>query len=595
MPSSGSFSGSIRNGGYTLRVEWSSSQSTENNTSTITCEMYLDQKRDYGLSISSRSNSTTIDGTTISYTSAAINNSGNTTVHLGTVTRTVSHNSDGTKGLYLSSVFNINATLGGTRYNTIEASSDWITLPTIPRASSVSCASSANVGGSLTINISRASDSFLHVLYYSVGGSSGTIASDIATSYTWSIPAALAVYITGQSGAVCTITCTTFSGGSWIGATSTSCTLNVPNTAAFQPEVSSVVLSDPTGYQTTYGAYVRGMSKIRVQTAASGAYGSTITSYNVSVNNETGGSADYTSGLVSSTCPSSVTATIRDSRGRTASKTESGLTFLDYAVPSVSGLTARRVSDSSGTTEDDEGNFAKISFTYTFSSLGGKNSKSLSLASKSNTASSYTDLETIVPSGYSGTYTKVVSASADNAYSYRITLTDDLSAPVTYIDLSTAETVFDVLGDGTGIAFGKVASRSNALDCDWDAYFGGMVYIGENLVLSSGANSNGNWMKFYDGTLICWMTKDFGLDNVTNPWGVLFDGSEHRFPDFPVPFVSKPTMLLCPEIPPAKASFMVEGPKEVTAVSPGVFWASRPSSVENQNVVASYMAIGRWK
>ena len=116
MASSGSFSGSIRNGGYTLRVDWSSSQSTESNTSAITCNMYLVQKAQYSLSIGSRSNTTTIDGSAIAYTSAAINNGGNTTVHLGTVTRTVSHNGDGSKSMYLSSVFNIQATLGGTWY-----------------------------------------------------------------------------------------------------------------------------------------------------------------------------------------------------------------------------------------------------------------------------------------------------------------------------------------------------------------------------------------------------------------------------------------------------------------------------------------------
>ena len=470
MASSGSFTGSIINGAYTLRVEWTSSQSTENNTSAITCEMYLDQKKDYSLNISSRSNITTIDGAAISYTSSSIRNNGNTTVHLGTVTRTISHNADGSRGLYISSVFNINATIGGTKYTTIEASSGLITLPTIPRASSVSCASSADVGGTLDISVSRASSSFTHNLSYSVGGASGTIANGVSTSFTWSIPASLANRIASSSSASCTITCSTYSGGTWIGSKSTSFTLNVPDTEAFRPSVSSLALSDPTGYKDTYGAYIRGISRIRVQTSASGAYGSVITSYSVSVNGETGGSADYTSGPVSPTCPSSVTVTVRDSRGRTASKTESGLTFLDYASPSISNLTAVRVSDSSGATENDEGEYAKISFSYVFSGLGGKNSKSVSLASSTNTSSVYTDIETVEPSEYTGTYTKVVPASADNAYTYRVILKDSLSSPTSYIDLSTAETVFDVLSDGTGIAFGKVASRSNALDCDWDIW-----------------------------------------------------------------------------------------------------------------------------
>lgn len=41
MASSGSFSGSIRDGHYKLRVDWSQSKNTSANTSTITCKMYL--------------------------------------------------------------------------------------------------------------------------------------------------------------------------------------------------------------------------------------------------------------------------------------------------------------------------------------------------------------------------------------------------------------------------------------------------------------------------------------------------------------------------------------------------------------------------
>lgn len=143
---------------------------------------------------------------------------------------------------------------------------------------------------------------------------------------------------------------------------------------------------------------------------------------------------------------------------------------------------------------------------------------------------------------------------------------------------------------------GSETKRWNAIHA-YTGHFNADILMGSanTPVASSGSNSNGNWVKFYDGTMICWMTKDFGLDDVVNPWGVLYDGKEQRFPDFPVPFASKPTIMLCPEIQPAKASFMVEGPKGVTATNPGIFWASRPSAAEGQNVAASYIAIGRWK
>ena len=50
MASSGSFSGSIHSGHYVLRVDWSQSQNISDNTSTITCKLYL--VNDWSLSIS---------------------------------------------------------------------------------------------------------------------------------------------------------------------------------------------------------------------------------------------------------------------------------------------------------------------------------------------------------------------------------------------------------------------------------------------------------------------------------------------------------------------------------------------------------------
>ena len=58
MASSGSFSGSIRDGHYKLRVDWSQSKNVSANTSTITCKLYL--VNDWSLSISGRSDNTWI-------------------------------------------------------------------------------------------------------------------------------------------------------------------------------------------------------------------------------------------------------------------------------------------------------------------------------------------------------------------------------------------------------------------------------------------------------------------------------------------------------------------------------------------------------
>ena len=170
MASSGSFSGSIRDGHYKLRVDWSQSKNVSVNTSTVTCKLYL--VNDWSLNISGRSDNTcTIDGSAQTFSSPAISTTG--THLLGTVSRTVNHASDGSKSLTISAVFQIRATLSGTYYGTISASAN-ITLDSIPRASSVS-ATNMTMGSAGTITISRASSSFTHTLTYSFGNTSGTI------------------------------------------------------------------------------------------------------------------------------------------------------------------------------------------------------------------------------------------------------------------------------------------------------------------------------------------------------------------------------------------------------------------------------------
>jgi hypothetical protein len=165
------------------------------------------------------------------------------------------------------------------------------------------------------------------------------------------------------------------------------------------------------------------------------------------------------------------------------------------------------------------------------------------------------------------------------------------------LDKAGGEVGGNLVPDEGGTRYlGSEAKRWNVLHA-YTGYFNDDIFMGsaEAPVASSGSNSNGSWVKFYDGTMICWMTKDFGQDDVVNPWGVMFDGEEQRWPDFPVPFISTPTMMLCPEVPPNSASYILEGPKGVTSSSPGIFWASRPASAEGLQVVASYVAIGRWK
>lgn len=94
-------------------------------------------------------------------------------------------------------------------------------------ASSVSCASSARMGGQVLISINRSQSNVTHNLYYAFGGVETLMATGVGSSYTWAIPDLAARCNNALSGN-CTIRCVTYLGGSWIGESRCSLTLEVP-------------------------------------------------------------------------------------------------------------------------------------------------------------------------------------------------------------------------------------------------------------------------------------------------------------------------------------------------------------------------------
>lgn len=119
MALSGSITGAYR--GYTLKADWSATQNAAGNYSDVTVTHKLVIASAYSLSIGTRKNACTVDGVLQNYESPAISQKGGT-VALGTTVHRVYHNADGSKTCKLSDVFNVNATIDGTKVQNIVAS-----------------------------------------------------------------------------------------------------------------------------------------------------------------------------------------------------------------------------------------------------------------------------------------------------------------------------------------------------------------------------------------------------------------------------------------------------------------------------------------
>ena len=463
MASSGSFSGSIRDGHYKLRVDWSQTKNVSANTSTITCKMYL--VNDWSLSINSRSdNTTTIAGTSKTYSSPSISSTG--THSLGTVSQTVSHNSDGSKSITIKSVFYLRATLSGTYYESITASAT-VTLDSIPRASSVS-ASNVNMGSATTITITRASSSFTHTLTYSFGGTSGTIATKTtSTSVSWTPALSLANQIPNALTGTCTITCETYNGSTKIGSKTCTLTLTVPSSV--KPTITSLTATRVNGdVPSAWGIYVQTKSKVTLTVnGAAGSYGSTISSYSITGGGFSSTSSSFTTGFLNTSGTITFTATVTDSRGRVSSAATVSITVQAYSPPSFTNYSSQRCI--SGGTVSDEGTYVKGLVSFSYSSCSSKNTITGSIQYKKSSATSWTSAGVAFSSG-----TAVVfgggAISTETSYDIKYTLTDAFTSISIQDIVSTASVVMDFKAGGKGVAVGKVSETDNMFEVseDWD-------------------------------------------------------------------------------------------------------------------------------
>ena len=241
-----------------------------------------------------------------------------------------------------------------------------LTVPTIPRVSEIS-ASGVELGQAMEITLTRASEGFQDTLSWQCGEASGIIAEKTGeTALSWTPPVSLAEANPQGTAVDVVLTVSTYSGETSVGSKSVTVSCPIPGSVVPTLEIT---VTDKTGCYDRYGSYVRTRSQARVQTTASGAYGSTVKSVSVSCGSLTASGEDAVFSLPD---PGAVTVrvTVTDSRGRSAAAVET-ITVADYQNPSVSVTNLYRCG--SDGTANPQGAFGKAVFTGSVTPLGGKN------------------------------------------------------------------------------------------------------------------------------------------------------------------------------------------------------------------------------
>ena len=444
------------------------SQNISNNTSNVTVKVWIKRTNTGYTTYGSGTVFTNIDGVqrNVSITpSQKITSTASTIFHQDI---TVKHNNDGTK------ILNVQVGISHEMFNSSQSSVAFNTsLTTIPRSSSISLsASKIEAGKELTVNITRASGSFTHNVYLMFGSSTFTIQNGVATSAKGIISLEVLKQIPNATAGLGTVYCDTYNGGTKIGTTGQSITITAPSNIV--PTYSSLnVTRVDNVVPSAWGVYVKGKSKVTLEiVGAAGTYGSTISKYSITGDEQSATASKYTTGVLNNSGTITFTGVVTDSRGRTATKT-ANISVVDYSSPKITDFLVQRCN--SGGTLTDEGTYVKVTPKWSYSSVSSKNTFSAKVDYKTKAATTWSTATTVTTSGSS----YIIGGggiSANTSYDIRLTIQDAFETVTKTITIPTAKTTLDFRNGGNGIALGKVA-ESDGFEVDWNSKFNKQVDV----------------------------------------------------------------------------------------------------------------------
>lgn len=508
----------------------------------------------------------------------------------------VTHNADGAKwcdfyGQFSSSAHGNIDVYGG------------MNLVTIPRASTPTLsASTVNYGDSVTINTNRLSTDFTHNMWASFSGEAVTIGNAYTTSTTWTVPLTMMNKIPNATSSFCTIYVDTYSGGTFIGTKTIILNTTVPSNIV--PTISTKTHAEAVSdLFENIGGYVQSLSKIRATLSGAGSYGSTITGYEITIDGKTYGGSDVTSNVITSSGSSTITYKITDSRGRTATGTNA-ITILAYAQPNLTSFTvARKVGDTTTLQVNRNG---------TFSHLTAKNTGTIVVYTKLKTTADWGTAKNTITSttGTIGGAIELTGHSDALSYDVKVVFYDEFtSANPSTATLSVSTVTVPMSWSKEGIGAGKVWEQG-ALDVGGDAFIsgnltltgtGGNVYttskkptpaeIGAEAMTVTGYNANGYYIKFADGTMICYGRKPLNTLAMTWAWGAFYTSADITT-SYPVSFVGQPASVsVNMENTTADIAVWLNGLSSNTSFT-GYFSRGQSGTF---NCSMAWLAIGRWK
>lgn len=583
------------NSSYPIRlyVTYSTSQDVSSNTSTITCGMYVTTPASYyDIGPWGDFNGSYVGTSSLTFDGSIPNFAGTRTLVSGK-TFTVNHNSDGTGSATIYWHWGVNSPWGGFEN---PSGSFTISLPTIPRASSVSC-TTANIGSNATISISRASSSFTHTLTYSFGSLTGTIATKTSgASVNFALPTTFYSQIPNAQSGCGTIYCDTYNGSTLIGSSSCTFTARCIESAC-KPTISGTAVDTNATTIALTGSnakFVKYYSKASVSSSASARNSATLKSQKITCGSK---SISSTSGTINGVDSGTFAFSATDSRGYTTTQTLNK-TLINYVK--LTCVMAAQAASTSGVAKINvsgnywDGNFGAVANTLTIQYRYKTNDGSYS---------AWTDATSTV-SKSNNAYSTVISISGLNylnSYTFQARAVDKLATVVSNAQSTKTKPVFD---------WGENDFNINGdLTVNGDTTIQGAVmckelYVGNaqiDYVLQVTTSGDWTYRLWYSGIAECWGTHTDTDIAVNTADGAVYESAQTGGKAFPTNsrgesiFKSVPVCTMQVQSAPKGAIFSLEVATGGYTTRTPFWYYSRINPSSSLTVVVGIYAIGRWK
>lgn len=510
MALSGRINGSYADSSYAPYVKWSVTQSIPNNKSIMSVTFGMRKVRENSLSHNLNAQTLTLNVNGATYTRSITfdfrTDPAPSDHDIDTIYGIeIPHNADGTKSVSIIVSHPTDISLGtGSVYGTAE-------LDTIPRATTPSVPSSAEIGTQITISLPRASSDFIHSLWYKLpDGVHGydRIASGAGTSCSWTVPMALCNRLTNAESASVIILCETYNGSTLVGSKNTTITVTVPSNVKPTATMTTALVNE-NATVAGWGVAIKSFTKISytITGDATNDHGATIAAYQYSGNGETISGATGTTGVLTTAGSVVVRGRVQDTRGRWSDWAGVTLTVLDYSAPEILSSSAERV-DANGDPADD-GESVKVRVNGQVTAVGNNTATAKWRYRQAEGGwSAYATIanneDVVLPT----TFSKGVT------YEIELSVWDDLgnSKSVVYT-IPTASVAVNIRSGGTGIGIGKYNEHDGEIEIaeTWDIRYHGAVmmdHVVEQGLSTVQGSQPCNWyyQKFASGQFVARMS-----------------------------------------------------------------------------------------